>query len=214
MDALRVPTSTALVAAAPTLFRQGLLALLHEQWPQLTLLLTTEASQVVALVARHAFKLVLLDATLPGRALPELLRQLHRIRPTQRLVVLAGPRTLAPRRSGLPQFETQLLVPGQVLPQALAAALAPWLDEPAALTAEAALPPPTLRTQPLTSGFSARELEVLRLVVADCCNEEIAERLCLSVRTVESHRRALLQKAGTRTLVGLAAKAVREGWAA
>jgi DNA-binding NarL/FixJ family response regulator len=55
-------------------------------------------------------------------------------------------------------------------------------------------------------------LQVLSLVVADHCNAEIADKLCLSVRTVESHRRTLLQKAGTKTLVGLAARAVREGW--
>jgi DNA-binding NarL/FixJ family response regulator len=31
---------------------------------------------------------------------------------------------------------------------------------------------------------------------------------------VETHRRNLLQKAGTRTVVGLTARAVREGWVA
>ena len=102
---------------------------------------------------------------------------------------------------------TRLRVPRHVPPPALAATLAPWLE----LLPEAApLPTPPA----LTSGFSARELEVLRLVVDDCCNEEIAARLFLSVRTVESHRRTLLHKAGTRTLVGLAARAVREGWVA
>ena len=53
---------------------------------------------------------------------------------------------------------------------------------------------------------------MLRLVVQDCCNQEIADQLFLSVRTVESHRRALLQKAGVRTLVGLAVQAVKQGW--
>ena len=62
--------------------------------------------------------------------------------------------------------------------------------------------------------FSRRELQVLRLVMDDHCNEEIANHLCLSVRTVESHRRTLLQKAGTRTLVGLATRAMRAGWVA
>jgi DNA-binding NarL/FixJ family response regulator len=62
--------------------------------------------------------------------------------------------------------------------------------------------------------FSPRELEVLRLVVDDRCNREIADSLYLSVRTIESHRRALLQKSGTRTLVGLVAWALREGMVA
>lgn len=66
----------------------------------------------------------------------------------------------------------------------------------------------------MANSFSPRELEVLRLVVGDYRNEQIADQLCLRVRTVESHRRTLLHKAGTRTLVGLAARAVREGWVA
>ena len=75
---------------------------------------------------------------------------------------------------------------------------------------------PQRRAHPylVTENFSARELEVLRLVVADHCNEEIANNLFISVRTVETHRRNLLQKAGARTLVGLVARAVREGWVA
>jgi DNA-binding NarL/FixJ family response regulator len=55
---------------------------------------------------------------------------------------------------------------------------------------------------------------VLRLVTDDHCNQEIADLLFVSVRTVESHRRALLQKSGTRTLAGLVAWALREGMVA
>ena len=206
---MTVSTQTALVAAAPTLFRQGLVALLREQWPQLRISLTADATQVAELVAHHTFSLIVLDGAMPGLELPALLARLHHARPTQRLLVLADPRTLAQGSSFLPWPGTQLLMPRQVSPSALAAALAPWLnptDEPRAAHPAAAYT--------VSGSFSRRELEVLRLVVEDHCNQEIADQLCLSVRTVESHRRMLLQKAGTRTLVGLAARAVREGWVA
>ncbi|WP_201977958.1 helix-turn-helix transcriptional regulator [Hymenobacter rubidus] len=206
-----VSTPAALVAAPPTLFRQGLLALLREQWPQLQLTLTADATQVPDLVARHTFELIVFDGALPGLALPALLDRLHRLRPTQRLLVLADPRTLAQRSDALTWPGTQLLLPSHVPPHALAAALAPWLDAP---PKEAPVPSRLNPPYTIQNGFSRRELEVLRLVVADCCNEEIANRLFINVRTVESHRRNLLQKAGTRTLVGLAARAVREGWVA
>jgi DNA-binding NarL/FixJ family response regulator len=62
--------------------------------------------------------------------------------------------------------------------------------------------------------ISRRELEVLHLVANDHCNQEIADHLFVSVRTVESHRRALLQKSGTRTLAGLVAWALRAGMVA
>lgn len=201
--------ATALIAAAPTLFRQGLLALFHERWPQVPLTLTADATQVADLVAHRAFRVLVLDEALPGLVLPALLARLHRVRPSQRLLVLATPRK-KPQPAPLAGWPgTRLQVPRHVPPPALAVTLAPWL-----LALPEAAPVP-LRTPPaLASGFSARELEVLRLVVEDHCNEEIAARLFLSVRTVESHRRTLLHKAGTRTLVGLAARAVREGWVA
>ncbi len=199
-NAMILSTPTALVAAAPTLLRQGLVATLREQWPQLQLTLTADATQLVELVGHYAFSLLVLDEQLPGRNLPELLGRLQRARPA--LGGADGP-PAARFATGQP-----LQLSRQVLPHALVGALAQWLDAPGDPAGTSRSP----RACAVPDPFSRRELEVLRLVVADHCNEEIANCLCLS--TVESHRRMLLQKAGTRTLVGLAARAVREGWVA
>jgi DNA-binding CsgD family transcriptional regulator len=56
-------------------------------------------------------------------------------------------------------------------------------------------------------GITPREADVLALVVEGCPNREIAERLFLSVRTVEKHVEALLRKTGTRTRTQLARSA-------
>ena len=206
---MTVSTPTALVAAARTLFRQGLLVLLREQCPQFVFTLTADANQVAELVVHRKFGLIMLDRALPGLCLPRLLDRLHHARPTQRLLVLADPSQLAQPCNMLAWPGTRLLIPSHISPPALAAALSPWLN-----AADEERPARPAHVYAITNGFSSRELEVLRLVVADYCNEEIADKLCLSVRTVESHRRTLRQKAGTRTLVGLAARAVREGWVA
>ncbi|UOQ98025.1 response regulator transcription factor [Hymenobacter sp. 5317J-9] len=207
-----VSTPTALVAAAPTLFRQGLLAVLREQCPELAITLTADASQAEELATHHFYSLLVLEGALPGLLnLPRVLNRLRQARPSQRLLVLADARTLAHEAPLHADSDACLFVPSHVPPHALAAAISPWL---AALPGNAA---PAARMVPayaITGRFSRREMEVLRLVVADCCNEEIANRLFINVRTVETHRRNLLQKAGTRTLVGLAARAVREGWVA
>ncbi|HLN66524.1 MAG TPA: LuxR C-terminal-related transcriptional regulator, partial [Streptosporangiaceae bacterium] len=46
------------------------------------------------------------------------------------------------------------------------------------------------------AGVTAREAEVLAVIAARQTNQEIADRLCISVRTVESHVSSLLRKLG------------------
>jgi pimeloyl-ACP methyl ester carboxylesterase/DNA-binding CsgD family transcriptional regulator len=58
------------------------------------------------------------------------------------------------------------------------------------------------------AGLSARELEVLELVAAGLTNEAIAERLCLSVRTVERHLSNIYAKLGLSGKAARAAAAV------
>jgi DNA-binding CsgD family transcriptional regulator len=53
-------------------------------------------------------------------------------------------------------------------------------------------------------GITRREADVLRLVVEGHANKEIAQRLYLSVRTVEKHVESLLRKTGTKTRTQLA----------
>jgi two-component system, NarL family, response regulator NreC len=48
-------------------------------------------------------------------------------------------------------------------------------------------------------GLSEREVEVLRLIALGHTNNEIAEQLFLSVRTVETHRAHIQQKLGLST---------------
>ncbi|MDR9364917.1 MAG: response regulator transcription factor [Balneolaceae bacterium] len=48
-----------------------------------------------------------------------------------------------------------------------------------------------------------RELEILELIVQEFINQEIAEKLFISSRTVDAHRRNLLQKTGARNTAGL-----------
>ena len=56
-----------------------------------------------------------------------------------------------------------------------------------------------------------REVEVLRLVALGHTNAEISEQLFLSVRTVESHRANIQQKAGRTTRAELVAYAREQG---
>ncbi len=51
--------------------------------------------------------------------------------------------------------------------------------------------------------LSSREIEVLELIVNEFSNQEIAEKLSISIRTVDAHRRNLLNKIGVKNTAGL-----------
>ncbi len=57
--------------------------------------------------------------------------------------------------------------------------------------------------------FSEKEMEVLRLLCKGFANNEIADKLFLSVRTVEGYRNKLLQKTGSVNVINLVIYALR-----
>ncbi len=61
------------------------------------------------------------------------------------------------------------------------------------------------------AALTDRELEVLRLIADGYTNAEIAERLVLSVRTIESHRAHIQRKTGRATRAELVALARERG---
>jgi NarL family two-component system response regulator LiaR len=64
---------------------------------------------------------------------------------------------------------------------------------------------------PGASPLSQRELDVLRLVVEGLSNQEIADRLILSVETVKTHMRHIMEKLAVSDRTQAAVKAMREG---
>jgi len=61
----------------------------------------------------------------------------------------------------------------------------------------------------LTESLSKRELEVLELICKQQTSEEIAERLFISVKTVNGHRINLLEKTGAKNIAGLVIYAIK-----
>jgi len=51
--------------------------------------------------------------------------------------------------------------------------------------------------------LTEREIEVLKLVAEELSNAQIAERLFISERTVETHRKNMLRKTNNKSIVGL-----------
>ena len=59
--------------------------------------------------------------------------------------------------------------------------------------------------------LTRREKEILQLITEEHTNQEIADKLYLSLRTVENHRNNLLQKLDVKNTAGLVKIAIQEG---
>ena len=61
------------------------------------------------------------------------------------------------------------------------------------------------------SVLSAREREVLQLMAEGKTNNQIADGLCVSVKTVEAHRKQVMNKLGIHSVAELTKYAIRQG---
>lgn len=51
--------------------------------------------------------------------------------------------------------------------------------------------------------LTSREIEIVRLIAKEFSNARIAEALFISERTVETHRKNIFRKTGTKSVIGL-----------
>lgn len=59
--------------------------------------------------------------------------------------------------------------------------------------------------------LTEREKEILQLIVHEKTTKEIAEQLCLSEKTIETHRGNLMQKLEVKNIAGIVRKAIMQG---
>lgn len=64
----------------------------------------------------------------------------------------------------------------------------------------------------LNPEFTDRELEALELICKDFSNAEIAEKMCIAIRTVEGYKLKLLDKSGAKNIAGLVISAIKYNW--
>lgn len=63
--------------------------------------------------------------------------------------------------------------------------------------------------EPLEDKLSARELEILKYYAGGLTNQEIADKLFISIRTVESHKSHIMQKLELKSIVELIKFAIK-----
>jgi two-component system, NarL family, response regulator NreC len=154
-----------------------------------------DAQSAVRYAAGHRPDVMILDINMPGGSGLSAIPEIRSASPSTRIVMLTMQEETSAAREAL-----QAGVLGYILKEAaseelvkavrLAAAGKTYLQPElgARLAAEPASASP--------DDLSDRELEVLRLIALGHTNNEIAQNLYLSVRTVESHRAHIQQKLG------------------
>jgi two-component system, NarL family, response regulator NreC len=203
---------TIVLADDHTIVRTGLRMLLDAQDG---LRVVAEAGDVPEAVRKvRAFKpdVLVLDLSMPGGPSLAAFPRLQEASPQTAIVVLTmedEPRfARAALRAGALGFVLKEAADTELVQAVNAAAagvryLNPQLGAVIAAEPEA--------STVLPDGLSEREGEVLRLVTLGYTNTEIAQKLFLSVRTVESHRAHIQQKAGATTRAELVAYAREHG---
>jgi RNA polymerase sigma factor (sigma-70 family) len=71
--------------------------------------------------------------------------------------------------------------------------------------------PKTGKTSSVLNNLTPREREILKLIAEGYTNKQIADHLCISLKTVEKHRANLMHKLDLRNTAALTAFAIKKG---
>ncbi|MCX8099404.1 MAG: response regulator transcription factor [Casimicrobiaceae bacterium] len=166
----------------------------------------SDGVQLVRLLDRMPVDVVILDLSMPGRDGLALLRQLRSRAPNVRIVIVSSfePAIYADRclQLGAYAFLDKRTSPEKIVSTVLAAAVSPPRSAP---------PPASETDEAPHRRLSDRQYEVFALLVQGVSVTEIAERLHLSVKTVSTHKVAVQQRLGAKSVVDLVKYAAAHG---
>jgi DNA-binding NarL/FixJ family response regulator len=172
------------------------------------------ADEALALVQREKPDVLLVDVAMPGRTGLQVAAELRQLRLATRVLVLSmydqPEYILESVRAGARGYLLKDSPPAE-LRRAIRAVHGGEGFFPPAVAArleEARRAPP--RTSPLDV-LTPRERDVLLGITRGETNKEVAQRLGISHRTVETHRESLMNKLQIRTVAGLTKLVIEEG---
>lgn len=212
MSEARVRPITAVLADDHQIVRDGIRMVLEAE-PDIEVV--AEAGDVDAAaryVLGHKPSVLVLDLSMPGGSSIDLIPKVLEISPETATIVLTMQSEPAFARQALRSGARGYVVKhaaASELVEAIRVALEGGTYINPQLGARLASEPPA-RSEP-PDGLTPREIEVLNLIALGYMNPEIAERLVLSVRTVETHRANIQRKTNRHTRAELIAYALEQG---
>ena len=193
------------------LFREGLRVLLSSTPDVRVVAEAASAEEAMPAVRDSSPEVVVLDVMLPGVDGIQIARDLLREDPTRRVLALSmvtdQDRVLDALRSGVLGYASKRQSAAEVLEAIRTVArgeryVAPELEPIASQQAVA---------RPALASLTRREQEIFELCVSGLASKDIANRLQISPRTVETHRARVLRKLNARSAVDLVRLAARWG---
>ncbi len=202
-----------LIADDHGVLRAGLRALLSAE-PEFEVVGEAETGDEVLRKAEMLHPdVVLLDISMPGPSGIEVTRELKARFPDMRVLILTVHEDETLLREALRAGAAGYIVKRAVEEELIAAILAVWRGDlyvhPAMTrvllqdVAEGQRGASTSPGEDQLAQLTPRERDVLRLIALGYTNRQIADKLCISVRTVETHRANLTGKLGVRSRVQL-----------
>jgi len=198
-----------LIADDHGVLRAGLRALLNAE-PEFEVVGEAETGEEALHMAESLRPdVVLLDVSMPGLSGIEVTREMRARFPDMRVLILTVHEDETLLREALRAGAAGYIVKRAVEEELIAAILAVWRGDlyvhPAMTrallqdVAEGQRDDVASRGENQLAQLTPREREVLRLIALGYTNRQIADKLCISVRTVETHRSNLTDKLGTRS---------------
>lgn len=166
-------------------------------------------------VRRHRPSVLVLDLTMAGQSSLPLIPELLSASPGTRILVLTMQEdpafARAALRSGAAGYLLKEAAAEELLGAARQVAAGATYVQPALGARLAVADLGAFGATAETTSLTGREVEVLSLLALGHTNREIARRLHVSVRTVETHRARIRDKLGTETRADLIAAARERG---
>ncbi len=209
--------TTVVLADDHPVVRRGLRAMLEAEADLTVVGEAGDGIEALRLTERLKPEVLVVDLMMPGMTGLEVMRQIAARLPRTQIVVLSvydGEAYVREAlRGGAGGYVLKEASPTDLVAAVRAVAagqryLSPALSERAleAYVERARAAPPAPHET-----LSSREREILKLVAEGGTSGEIAERLHLSPRTVETHRASLMRKLGLRGQTDLIRYAIRQG---
>lgn len=206
-----------LIADDHKIMREGLKTLLEKQPGMKVVAETNDGLEAVRLAQEHIPELIIMDVTMPGMNGIGAARRIREICPVTKIVILS---MHADRRYVLEAFKAgavgYLLKDSafEELIQAIKAVFRNKIYVSPDITDLLVRDYISNEHEPNAGPYavlSLREREVLQLLAEGKSTKQTADKLSISVKTVETHRQQLMQKLNLHSIAELTKYAIREG---